>query len=115
MTEQERRRRRREMERRMRTRTGQRQRNEKRGGLLVFRIYVTAILTGGMLLASLFQTETSEMVCGRVKELLSARVEREEIQEWKEWIEAYFRGKEFSLPVFGEQEEEKVYRPDISP
>ena len=47
MTEQERRRRRREMERRMRTRAQMRGREERKGGLTAFRVYVTAVLVGG--------------------------------------------------------------------
>ena len=59
MTEQEKRRRRREMERRMRTRTEMRKKTGKRRGLTAFRIYVTAILTGGFLLISAFRSDTS--------------------------------------------------------
>lgn len=114
MTEQERRRRRREMERRTRMRSGQRQKEEKRGGLTSFRIYVTAILAGGLLLISLFHTETSDMVCSRVKETIAAQTDSGKMLEWRERLLAYLQEKE--IPVFEEQrEEEKDYRPDISP
>ena len=81
MTEQERRRRRREMERRMRTRAQIRDREERKGGLTAFRIYVTAVLVGGCLLVSFFHTETSEMVCGKVKEVIAMQFSAEEMAE----------------------------------
>ena len=91
MTEQEKRRRRREMERRMRARQNFRGREgQERSGTLAFRTYVTAVLVGGCLLISLFQSKTSDMVCNKLK------------------------GVEESLPVFREKQErdERVYRPD---
>lgn len=117
MTEQEKRRRRREMERRMRARQQQRGREKGKSGLLGFRVYVTAILVGGCLLISLFHTESSEMVCAKVKEVIAQEITAEEIAGWKEKAAAYFREKELSLPAFEEEEapeeEQKVYRPDI--
>ena len=116
MTEQERRRRRREMERRMRTRAQMRGREEKKGGLMAFRIYVTAVLVGGCLLVSVFHTETSEKVCWKVKEVIAMQLSGEEVAEWKNRALAYFKEKEIALPAFEEreqQEEKKVYRPDI--
>ena len=117
MTEQEKRRRRREMERRMRTKTGYRKQEERKGGLTAFRIYVTAILTGGCLLISMFHTETSEKVCDKVREVISIQTSAEELMVWKENISEYLQKKDFVLPVFDEKKPEvkKVYRPDTEP
>jgi len=115
MTEREKRYRRREMERRMRMRTGGRKKEAKKGGLTSFRIYVTAILVGGCLLISVFHTETSEMVCEKVKEVIAVQISAEELTEWKNRAMTYIREKELTLPAFEEQEpreEKKVYRPD---
>ncbi len=115
MTEQEKRRRRREMERQMRARQAARGRETRTGGLFAFRAYVAAVLVGGCLLISLFQTETSEMVCAKVKEMIAYQISAEEISIWKARATAFWKGTEISLPVFEEeeqQEEQKVYRPD---
>ena len=113
MTEQEKRRRRREMERRMRTRTENRRKSEKRRGLTSFRLYVTAVLVGGCLLISAFHSETSEMVCAKVKEIISMQTSAEELAVWKNRLTAYFKEKDIIFPVFWEKEEEKEYRPDV--
>ena len=116
MTEQEKRRRRREMERRMRARAGERRKEKKRGGLTAFRTYVTAVLVGGCLVISMFHTETSEMVCSRIKEAIASQMSAEEWTEWKVRAVAYLKEKEQSLPAFREEETEepkKAYRPDI--
>ena len=118
MTEQERRRRRRERERRMRTGISVRRKEEKRGGLTAFRIYVTAVLVGGCLVVSQFQTETSVQVCERVKEVISAEVSVAEVTAWKEKMLAFLKEKEITLPAFKEaepQEEKKAYHPDTEP
>ena len=117
MTEQERRRCRREMERRMRTGAGRRK-EKKNGGLTAFRIFVTTILVGGCLLVSLFHTETSEMVCRKVKDVIAVQITTEELAEWKNKAVAYFAEKNIVFPVFEEtepEEEKKVYRPDTEP
>ena len=114
MTEQEKRRRRREMERRMRTRTELRKKTGKRKGLTSFRVYVTAILTGGCLLISAFHSDTSEMVCSKVKEMIGKQVSAAEVSEWKDRLLAYFEEKNIIFPVFEmTQEETKDYHPDI--
>lgn len=118
MTEQERRRRRRERERQMRTGAGGKRRERKRGGLTAFRTYVTAILVGGFLVVSQFQTETSIQVCERVKETIAEEISKAEVTEWKEKILAFLKEKEIVLPAFKETEpleEKKVYRPDTEP
>lgn len=119
MTEQERRRRRRERERKMRAKAGMRKKEEKKGGLTAFRIYVTTILVGGCLLVSLFHTETSETVCAKVKEVIAAEISAEELERWRNKAAAYLKEKESILPVFeekeAEEEEKKVYRPDTEP
>ena len=116
MTEQERRRRRREMERRMRTRRAMGNREGQKNGLTAFRIYVTAVLAGGCLLISFFQTETSQMVCQRVKQTISYQISAEEWEVWKSRAVAFLKGAEDSLPVFEKQdspEEKQVYQPDM--
>ena len=118
MTEQERRRRRRELERRMRTSAGGRRKEKKKGGLTAFRLYVTTILVGGCLLVSAFHTETSEIVCRKVKDVIAMQISTEELAEWKNKAVAYFAEKNIVFPVFEEmerQEEKKVYRPDTEP
>lgn len=117
MTEQERRRRRREMERRMRARQNLWGKEKKqKGGLLAFRTYVTAVLVGGCLLISLFQTETSEMVCTKVKNAIAYQISAEEVAVWKNRAAAFLKGAGESLPAFEEKEPEqkteKTYRPD---
>lgn len=116
MTEQERRRRRREIERRMRARQNFRGKEKREGsGTFAFRTYVTAVLVGGCLLISLFQSKTSDMVCNKIKQTIAYQISTEEIEKWKSRGEAFLRGAGKSLPVFGEreeQEEQKVYRPD---
>ncbi|WP_458407404.1 hypothetical protein [Anaerotignum sp.] len=118
MTEQERRRRRRERERRMRTGAGARKKTEKKGGLTAFRLYVTTILVGGCLLVSLFHTESSEMVCARVKDVIAMEISMEELEKWKNRAMAYFVEKDIVFPVFKEKESEegqKGYHPDTEP
>lgn len=112
MTEQERRRRRREMERRMRAR--QNFRGRERSGTLAFRTYVTAVLVGGCLLISLFQSKTSDMVCDKIKETIAYQISTEEVQKWKSRGAAFCKSMGESLPVFREKQgqDEKVYRPD---
>ena len=114
MTEQEKRRRRREMERRMRTRTEMRKKTGKRRGLTAFRVYVTAILTGGFLLISAFHSDTSEMVCSKVNQVIGEQISMAEVTGLKDRLMAYFAEKDIVFTVFDElQEETKVYHPDI--
>ena len=119
MTEREKRYRRREMERRMRTRTNiNRKGREKKGGLTAFRTYVTSVLVGGCLVISAFQTETSNMVCARVKEVIAMQISAEMMTVWKNKVMAYFDGLELAVPVFEMKEKEgekKVYHPDTEP
>ena len=115
MMEQEKRRRRREMERRMRARQNFRGREgQERIGTFAFRTYVTAVLVGGCLLISLFQSKTSDMVCNKLKETIAYQISTEEVQKWKSRGAALRKGVEESLPVFREKQErdERVYRPD---
>ena len=119
MTEREKRYRRREMERRMRTReNANRKGRAKKGGLTAFRTYVTSVLVGGCLVISAFQTETSDMVCARVKETISKQISAEVMEEWKNKVTAYFDELEVSVPVFEMKEnegEKKIYHPDTEP
>ena len=119
MTGREKRYRRREMERRMRMRANaNRKWREKKGGLTAFRTYVTSVLVGGCLLISAFRTETSNMVCAKVKEVISKQISAEVMGEWKNKVTAYFDELEVSVPVFEMKEnegEKKVYHPDTEP
>lgn len=110
MTEQEKRRRRREMERRMRNQQQKRRERDERGGGFGFRLYVTAVLVGGCLLLSLFQTETSQQVCGEVKETIARQISKEEWQGWKERAVEVWK----ELPVIqeGKPKETPIYQPD---
>lgn len=119
MTEQEKRRRRREMERRMRARQSMQSRGEERGGLLTFRIYVTAVLVGGCLLISLFDTATAQTVCTKLKQTIAAQTSLEQIGAWQQRAAAFLRESNISLPVFfdgtqqpAEEEEQPLYLPD---
>ena len=50
--------------------------------------------------------------------MIAMEISVEEIHRWKERAVAYFKEKEFSMPVFEisePQEEKKVYRPDTAP
>ena len=78
------------------------------------RTYVTAVLVGGCLLISLFQSKTSDMVCNKLKETIAYQISTEEVQKWKSRGAALRKGVEESLPVFREKQErdERVYRPD---
>ena len=119
MTEQEKRRRRREMERRMRSRETAR-RTEERGGVFAFRVYVSAVLVGGCLLISLFDSASSEQVCQTIRQSISAQLSAEQVQNWWAKAEAYLQQQAFSLPVWiGDsqeqqetQEEGQIYPPD---
>ncbi len=119
MTEQEKRRRRREMERRMRARQAMRNGEREKGGLFVFRLYVTAVLVGGCFLISLFDTATANTVCARLKETIAYQMPAEKLGEWRERASVFFRENNISLPVFLEKEQElpaeeerKIYLPD---
>lgn len=118
MTEQEKRRRRREMERRMRARQSMQSREEERGGLLTFRIYVTAVLVGGCLLISLFDTATAQTVCTKLKQTIAAQTSLEQIGAWQQRAAAFLRENSISLPVFfdGTQQpaadQQPLYLPD---
>lgn len=113
MTEQEKRRHRREMERRMRA-GGTMRRKGERGGLALFRAYVTVILVGGCLLISAFHTKTSEQVCKRVQEVIAVQMTTEELAEWRSRITAFWQERKISLPAFEEKKTEqgKSYHPD---
>ena len=106
MTERERRRRRIERQRRMQGR----QQPGPAAGLFAFRAYVTAVLVGACFVVSVFQTESSEAFCEKVRETIAAQVSAERI--------AGLREKE-ALPAFREEEtpepldeEKKVFLPD---
>lgn len=113
MTEQEKRRRRREMERRMRSRETAR-RAEEHGGTLAFRTYVSAVLVGGCLLISLFDSASSQAVCQQIRKSIAAQFSAEQMKGWKEQAEAFWEQKGLSLPVFKRENapEQKVYLPD---
>ena len=118
MTEQEKRQRRREMERRMRSREAAR-RTEVHSGTLAFRAYVSAVLVGGCLLLSLFDSASSQAVCQRIRQTIASQISVEQVRVWQEKAEALIKESGLSLPVFGAfgneaepQEQEKIYLPD---
>lgn len=115
MTEQEKRQRRREMERRMRSRETAR-RTEQTHGTLAFRTYVSAVLVGGCLLLSLFDSASSQAICQRIRQTIAAQVSVEQVRIWQEKAEALLKESGLSLPAFGSepepQEREKIYLPD---
>lgn len=111
MTERERRRLRIERERRLRGRQP-----SKTAGLFAFRAYVTAVLVAACFVVSVFQTETSEAFCAKVKETIAAQIPAEQISELREKTTSFFREKKDALPAFQEEEapetEKKVFLPD---
>lgn len=111
MTEREKRRRRIERERRLRGRQP-----SQTGGLFAFRAYVTAVLVGACFVVSVFQTETSEAFCAKVKETIAAQIPAEQISELRERAASFFQEKKDALPTFQEEEapetEKKVFLPD---
>lgn len=118
MTEQEKRQRRREMERRMRSREAAR-RTEVHSGTLAFRAYVSAVLVGGCLLLSLFDSASSQAVCQRIRQTIASQISVEQVRVWQEKAEALIKESGLSLTVFGafgneaeSQEREKIYLPD---
>ena len=115
MTEQEKRQRRREMERRMRSREAAR-RTEPHKSTLAFRAYVSAILTGGCLLLSLFDSASSQAVCQQIRQTIASQLSVEQVRVWQEKAEALLEQSGLSLPVFRNaaepQKPEKIYLPD---
>ena len=115
MTEQEKRQRRREMERRMRSREAAR-RTEVRSSTLAFRTYVSAVLVGGCLLISLFDSASSQAVCERIRQTIASQISVEQMRIWQEKAEAFLERSGLSLPVFQSESEtqakEKIYLPD---
>ena len=106
MTERERRRRRIERQRRMQGR----QQPGPAAGLFAFRAYVTAVLVGACFVVSVFQTESSEAFCEKVRETIAAQVSAERIaglrekavQIWEETPEPLDEEKKVFLPDTGE-------------
>lgn len=114
MTEWEKRKRRIERQRRMRGRQ-----SSPAAGLFAFRAYVTAVLVGACFVVSLFQTETSEAFCAKVKETIAAEFPAERITELRERAVSFFEEKKDVLPAFREEEmpepqeeEKKIFLPD---
>ena len=110
MTERERRRRRIERQRRMQGR----QQPGPAAGLFAFRAYVTAVLVGACFVVSVFQTESSEAFCEKVRETIAAQVSAERIAGLREKAV-----QKEALPAFREEEtpepldeEKKVFLPD---
>ena len=115
MTERERRRRRIERQRRMQGR----QQPGPAAGLFAFRAYVTAVLLGACFVVSVFQTESSEAFCEKVRETIAAQVSAERIAGLREKAVQIWEEKKEALPAFREEEtpepldeEKKVFLPD---
>lgn len=70
--------------------------------LFQFRLYVTVILAGGLLLVSLFHSETAENFTQRVKDTIAYEMPLEKIQAAGEWLTVFLREKEVALPALKE-------------
>ena len=83
MEEQERIRLRREFAKRRKMR-GTAKQQQKRNELLLFRIYVTMVLVGTVMVASFFHTETIERMTAQFKEAIASEIPQETLFRWKE-------------------------------
>ena len=88
-------------------------------GLFAFRAYVTAVLVGACFVVSVFQTESSEAFCEKVRETIAAQVSAERIAGLREKAVQIWEEKKEALPAFREEEtpepldeEKKVFLPD---
>ena len=110
MTEQERKKRREQLRREMGYTKINRttpQSNSKRDFFL-FRLYVTVILCGGILLLSAFQSETAQTVTEKVKQAIAYQMPIEQLQETKESMMVFLEEHKIVLPAFVPKETENV-------
>lgn len=110
MTEQERKKRREQLRREMgytkRNRTIPQTENKK--DFFLFRLYVTVILCGGILLLSAFQSQTAQMVTEKVKQAIAYQMPIERLQETKDNIMVFLEEHQVALPAFVPKETENV-------
>ena len=74
----------------------------KRKELFLFRLYVTVILAGGLLLVSLFHSETAEKLTDQVKNTIAYEMPLEKIQAAGERLTVFLREKDVALPALKE-------------
>lgn len=67
--------------------------------LFLFRLYVTVILTGGLLLISLFHSETAEKLTQQVKDAIAYEMPLEKIQAAGERLTVFLQEKDVALPA----------------
>lgn len=67
--------------------------------LFLFRLYVTVILTGGLLLISLFHSETAENLTQQVKDTIAYEMPLEKIQAAGERLTVFLQEKDMALPA----------------
>lgn len=70
--------------------------------LFLFRLYVTVILAGGVLLVSLFHSETAEKLTQQVKETIAYEMPLEKIQAAGERLTVFLKEKDVALPALKE-------------
>lgn len=67
--------------------------------LFLFRLYVTVILAGGLLLISLFHSETAENLTQQVKDTIAYEMPLEKIQAAGERLTVFLQEKDMALPA----------------
>ena len=66
---------------------------------VLFRLYVTVILAGGLLLISLFHSETAENLTQQVKDTIAYEMPLEKIQAAGERLTVFLQEKDMALPA----------------
>lgn len=110
MTEQERRKRREQLRREMGYTKINREapHTNKKRDFFLFRLYVTVILCGGILLLSAFESETAQAVTEKVKQTIAYQMPLDRLQETKESMMVFLEEHKIVLPAFVEKEAENV-------
>lgn len=70
--------------------------------LFQFRLYVTVVLAGGLLLVSLFHSETAEKLTQQVKDAIAYEMPLEKIQTAGERLTVFLQEKDVALPALKE-------------
>lgn len=83
-------------------------RSQKSKDLFLFRLYVTGILAGGLLLISLFHSATAQKLTQEVKDTIAYEMPLEKIQSAGERLAVFFQEKQITLPAW----EEDTYGPE---
>lgn len=108
MTEQERKKRREQLRREMGDSRRNRNPPDNKKDFFLFRLYVTVILCGGILLLSAFQSETAQTVTEKVKQTIAYQMPIERLQEAKESMMVFLEEYKIVLPAFEPQETENI-------